>query len=41
MFFNRNHRIKTEPRMLGWHEEEVQNNKRRITIKNIRFSVDH
>jgi hypothetical protein len=40
MFFHRNQRIRTEPRIPGELEEEP-NNKRRIKIKNIRFSIDH
>lgn len=41
MFFHRNHRIKTEPRIPGEPEDEFRDSKRRIKIKNIRFSIDH
>lgn len=41
MFFHRNQRIRTEPRIPGEPEEDAPNNKRRIKIKNIRFSIDH
>jgi hypothetical protein len=41
MFFHRNQRIRTEPRIPGESEEEPRDNKRRIKIKNIRFSIDH
>lgn len=40
MFFQRNHRIKTEPRIPGGPDEDFRDTKRRIKIKNIRFSVD-
>ena len=41
MFKTRNQRIRTEPRIPGETDEDVPNNKRRIKIKNIRFSIDH
>ena len=40
MFFHRNQRIRTEPRIPGELEDDHPNNKRRIKIKNIRFSMD-
>lgn len=41
MFFHRNQRIRTEPRIPGELDEDPPNNRRRIKIKNIRFSIDH
>ena len=40
MFFHRNTRIKTEPKIAGRFDDEFRNNKRRLNIKNIRFSLD-
>jgi len=40
MFFHRNQRIRTETRIPGELEDDHPNNKRRIKIKNIRFSMD-
>jgi hypothetical protein len=41
MFFNRYHRIKTEPRIAGRLDEEVRDNKCKVKIKNMRFSCEH
>ena len=41
MFFNRYYRMKTEPKIAVRLDHNLRDNKRKLKIKNIRFSLDH
>jgi hypothetical protein len=41
MYFHRSNRIKTEPRIAGRLDSQFYDNRRKLKIKNIRFSLEH